>query len=100
MSYAPGVYDIPEADYFGASYALSCSGAKLLLPPSCPARFFYRQDHQEYKADWDFGSAAHNLVLDAGPEIAEILFDDWRKKAAKALLPSSKSASRCGRCAD
>jgi len=81
--YAPGVHDIPEADYFGASYALSCSGAKLLLPPSCPARFFYRQDHAEYKDVWDFGSGAHHEVLGTGPEIVECKYDDWRKKAAQ-----------------
>jgi hypothetical protein len=94
MSYAPGVYDIPEAEYFAATDALSCSGAKLLLPPSCPAKFFYRQDHQEYKAVWDFGSAAHQMVLDSGPEIAEIKFDDWRKKDAQDERDEAREAGK------
>jgi PDDEXK-like domain of unknown function (DUF3799) len=80
--HAPGVYDISEAEYF-ADPALSCSGAKLLLPPSCPALFRYRQDHPEHKDVFDFGSAAHKMVLGAGPELALIDAPDWRTKAAK-----------------
>lgn len=90
----PGIYDIPEADYFAARYALSCSGAKLLLPPSCPAKFFYRQDHAEYKAVWDFGSGAHKLVLGSGPEITEIPFDDWRKKEAQQQRDAARAAGK------
>ena len=81
-THPPGVYDIPEADYF-ADPALSCSGAKLLLPPSCPALFRYRQDHPEHKDVFDFGSAAHKMVLGAGPELAIIGAPDWRTKKAK-----------------
>lgn len=92
--YPPGVYDIPEADYFGASYALSCSGAKLLLPPSCPAKFYWRMDHQEYKAVWDFGSAAHQMVLGSGPEIVECEFEDWRKKDAQAQQAEARAAGK------
>lgn len=92
--YAAGIHDIPEADYFGASYALSCSGAKLLLPPSCPAKFFYRQDHAEYKAAWDFGSGAHNMVLGAGPEIVECEFDDWKKKAAQEQRDAARAEGK------
>ena len=74
----PGVYDIGEAEYF-ADPALSCSGAKLLLPPSCPALFRYLQDHPEAadrKDVFDFGSAAHKMVLGAGPELAVVGFGD------------------------
>ena len=80
--HAPGVYDIPEAEYF-ADPALSCSGAKLLLPPSCPAKFRYRQDHPEHKDVFDRGSAAHKMVLGAGPPIVLVDAPDWRGKAAK-----------------
>ena len=81
--HAPGVYDIPEAEYF-ADPALSCSGAKLLLPPSCPALFRYRQDHPEHKDVFDFGSAAHKMVLGAGLELEILDFDNWQTKAARA----------------
>lgn len=92
--YGPGVYDIPEADYFGASYALSCSGAKLLLPPSCPARFFYRQDHQEYSAAFDIGHAAHKYVLGVGGDIAEVDADDWRTKAAREARDQARAEGK------
>jgi hypothetical protein len=68
----PGVYEISEAVYFGSQHALSCSGAKLLLPPSCPAKFFWQQDHPVYKDVFDYGSAAHRVVLGSGPEIEVI----------------------------
>jgi hypothetical protein len=83
VTLAPGVHDIPEADYFAATDALSCSGAKLLLPPNCPALFRWRQDHPEHKDVFDFGSAAHKMVLGAGPKIALVDAPDWRSKAAK-----------------
>jgi hypothetical protein len=78
-----GIYDIPEDTYFGASWALSCSGCKLLLPPSCPAKFFYRQDHQIHSTAFDIGHAAHKLVLGTGAEITEVKAKDWRTKAAQ-----------------
>lgn len=91
-AYAPGVYDIPEADYFGATEALSCSGAKLLLPPSCPARFFYRQDHAEYKRHFDFGTAAHRLVLGQGADFVVIDADSYRTKAAQQARDEAQAA--------
>jgi hypothetical protein len=91
---AAGVYDIPEAEYFAARYALSCSGAKLLLPPSCPAKFFWAQDHPQYKKAWDFGSGAHNLVLGNGPELVEVQADDWRTKAARQQRDEARAAGK------
>lgn len=72
----PGVFDIPEAEYHrdpvpGGS--LSRSGAKKLLPPSCPALFKHEREHgQPYKKAFEFGSAAHKLVLGAGPELVVV----------------------------
>jgi hypothetical protein len=91
---AAGVYDIPEAEYFAARYALSCSGAKLLLPPSCPAKFFWRMDHPEHKKAWDLGSGAHQLVLGTGPELVEVKADDWRTNAAKAERDAARAAGK------
>ena len=94
QAYPAGIYDIPEDDYFSQSWALSCSGCKLLLPPSCPAKFFYRQDHQEYKKVWDFGSGAHNLVLGNGPEIVEVAADNWMTKAAKKQRDDARAEGK------
>lgn len=44
------------------------SNAKLLLPPSCPEKFRYAQDHERApKKVWDFGHLAHLKVLGTGP---------------------------------
>lgn len=65
--------------------ALSSSGARRLLPPSCPALFKHQQDNPpQSKPQFDFGHAAHMLVLGAGSEIISIDADDWRTSAAKA----------------
>ena len=91
--HAPGVYDIGETEYF-ADPALSCSGAKLLLPPSCPAKFRYLQDHPEAaerKDVFDFGSAAHKMVLGAGPELALVDALDWRGKEAKEAREAARA---------
>jgi hypothetical protein len=64
--------------------SLSSSGARLLLPPNCPAKFRHDQDHgQQHKAVFDFGQAAHLMVLGEGPEIVIVDADDWRTKAAR-----------------
>jgi PDDEXK-like domain of unknown function (DUF3799) len=91
---APGIYGIPEAEYFAASYALSCSGCKLLLPPSCPAKFYWRQDHAEYKDVFDFGSGAHAMVLGTGPEITVVDAGDWRTKAAREARDQARTEGR------
>jgi hypothetical protein len=63
--------------------SLSASGAKLLLPPSCPALYRYRRDHPKVSAEFDFGTAAHRYVLGAGPQVTVVDADDWRTKKAK-----------------
>lgn len=85
----PGVYDdIPAEDYHrdpvpGGS--LSCSGAKKLLPPSCPAIFDYERNNPPASTKTlDIGSAAHRIVLGTGPEIVVVEADDWRTNKAKA----------------
>ncbi|UVT31495.1 RecE-like exonuclease [Mycobacterium phage Sejanus] len=48
---------------------LSVSSAKLLLPPSCPAKFRWEQDNKRKpKKEWDFGHVTHHLVLGKGAE--------------------------------
>ncbi len=83
----PGIYDIPEDLYHADPVpggSLSSSGARKLLPPSCPAIFRYEQDHRPESTDaFDFGTAAHKLVLGAGAEIAALDFRDWRTKASQ-----------------
>jgi len=84
----PGVYDgVPVEDYHRdpvVGGSLSCSGAKKLLPPSCPAIFRFEQDNPpEPTETFDVGHAAHKLALGVGPEIVVIDAPDWRTVAAR-----------------
>lgn len=90
----PGIYELPEAEYFAQAHALSASGIKLLLPPSCPAKFRWAQDHRVHKGIYDVGSAAHKLILGSGPEIEVIEADSWRTNAAKDARDYARMAGR------
>lgn len=84
----PGVYDL-DADTYHADPveggALSHSGIKKLLPPSCPALFKHWRDHPtDHKREYDFGHAAHKLILGKGADIDEIDANNYLTKAAKA----------------
>jgi hypothetical protein len=92
LGIAPGVYDIADDEYHSIKTALSCSGAKRLLPPSCPAIFKWELDHgRPPKPAFDFGHAAHKQVLGVGAEIRYITAKDvkgnpsydWSTKDAK-----------------
>jgi len=86
----PGVYNLTSEEYHADPVperlggSLSASGSKKLLPPNCPAVFDYQRHHgQPHKAVFDFGHAAHALVLGIGAEIVAVDATDWRTKAAK-----------------
>lgn len=83
----PGVYQITADEYHADPVpggSLSSSGARKLLPPSCPALFDYERRHPlPPKPVFDFGSAAHELALGAGAGIVVVDADDWRTNAAK-----------------
>lgn len=72
---------LTDVTYHADRASLSSSGARKLLPPSCPAIF--RAEQEEPRPQFDFGHAAHKLVLGVGQEIVSIDADDWRTKAAK-----------------
>ena len=86
----PGVYELASDIYHAdpvperLGYSLSVSGAKKLLPPSCPAIYEWsRRNPPEHKDVFDFGHAAHSLILGVGAEIAVIDAPDWRTKSAQ-----------------
>jgi hypothetical protein len=79
----PGFYpDIPEADYHGDRDSLSVSGAKTLL--RAPALFRYEQDHPVHKDVFDFGTAAHALVLGVGADLVIHEYDAEKVRSPKA----------------
>ena len=83
----PGLYEIDAETYHGdpvPAGSLSSTGARRLLPPSCPALFRYEQDNGgEHRPEFDFGTAAHKEVLGIGPEIVVIDAPDWKTKKAR-----------------
>jgi hypothetical protein len=95
----PGVYDgMPDDVYHAdpvAGGSLSSTGARKLLPPSCPALFRWWADHgQPPQRAFDFGHAAHRLVLGIGPEIVAVDYDDWRTKDARERRDAAYAAGQ------
>lgn len=92
------IADMPDDDYRAAP-GLSQSGAKLLLPPSCPALYRWQMDHPRADtAVFDFGHAAHALTLGIGaPVVAvpdELLSSNGAlsTKAAKEFVAEHEAA--------
>lgn len=80
---APGFYDdIDETTYHDDRESLSVSGAKVLL--KSPEMFRWQQDHPVRKDVFDYGSAAHALVLGVGCEIVVHDFDPDKVKSPKS----------------
>lgn len=91
-----GVYDIP-ADVYHADPvpggSLSSSGARKLLPPSCPALYRWERDHPPATTKaFDMGHAAHKLVLGIGAELVVVDAGDWRTKAARHARDEAHAA--------
>lgn len=79
---------IPDLDHntYLSMPALSVSGMKQLLPPSCPALFkYWRENKRPSKPAFDFGHLVHYLVLEQGPLFVTIPFDSYRTKAAQKM---------------
>lgn len=93
---APGIYaDVDEAVYHADKASLSVSGAKKLLPPSCPAIFKHHLDHgQPPRREFDFGHAAHAKVLGVGAPVEVIDAVDWRTKAAKEAADLARAGGK------
>lgn len=62
--------DIPDHLYHADQRSLSSSGARLLLPPSCPALFRWRQTQPpESNPYFDVGHAFHSETLGVGAPV-------------------------------
>lgn len=69
MVFPDGVHaGIPDASYHADVTALSSTGARLLLPPSCPELFRHRvlDGGRQVRREFDFGQIAHRLLLGDG----------------------------------
>lgn len=94
-----GLYPNLPADEYHADPApggsLSSTGARKLITPGCPAKFRYAQDHpQPYKKVFDYGTAAHSIVLGDGPEL--VIFDRprWDTDAIKAEIAAARAEGK------
>lgn len=78
-----GVHDIPAAEYH-ASPALSSSGARKLLPPSCPAIFEYeRRQGEKHRRTFDIGTVAHTILFGNGSEPHVVDAENYLTKLAR-----------------
>lgn len=80
----PGLYQMAEEDYHAdpvpGDGSLSASGAKLLLPPGCPATYAWARKHpRDPSRAMEFGTAAHRQVLGTGWPVAVWPGSDWTK---------------------
>lgn len=92
----PGVYTMPAEQYHADPVpggSLSSTGARKLLPPSCPALFQHDREHGEpYRPVFEFGSAAHKLVLGAGPKLVLVDRPRWDTNEVKKQLAEIRAA--------
>lgn len=80
----PGLYpELDEKVYRSQHEWLSVSGAKRLLPPSCPAKFKATLGVGEHRPQFDIGKAFHAAVLGDGAEVVVVDATDWRGKEAR-----------------
>lgn len=86
----PGVYNMDEACYHSDPVpealggSLSSSGAKLLMPPSCPAIFEHQRRHGKRPTKaMDLGTVVHGMVLCTGQPVEVLDAPDYKKKAAQ-----------------
>jgi PDDEXK-like domain of unknown function (DUF3799) len=79
-----GIYSaVPDTVYHGDHDSLSSSGARDLLTLT-PAQFDYnRHEPPDPKPQYDFGHAAHKMVLGEGHHLVRVDAADWRTKDAQ-----------------
>jgi hypothetical protein len=84
--------DLSNEAYHADKTSLSSSGARKLLPPSCPAKFRWEQDNPPAPTKtFDYGNAAHKTVLGNGPKLILVDHDAWTTKEAKAEVADARA---------
>lgn len=93
----PGVYQLTATEYHSDPVpggSLSSSGARKLLPPSCPALYQWALTHPVHSDAFDLGHAAHKLVLGAGEDIVHIDADSYRTRDAREARDAAHAAGK------
>lgn len=87
----PGVHKVSLAEYL-AHPALSSSGARKLLPPSCPALFHYERSNPiQATSEMEFGSVTHELLFGDGHGYVVLEYDSYRTKAAQSDAAAARA---------
>lgn len=74
---------------------LSCSGAKTLLEPGGPAKYYARMTSPRIeKREFDLGHAVHKKVLGDGAELAVLDYPNYQTKAAQKAKQDAYDAGR------
>lgn len=89
----PGWVDgLSADDYHADRTTVSSTGLRALLPPGCPAQYAYDRDNPPApKREFDFGHAAHQMILGDGPDIDVLDFDTYLTKAAKEARDEARA---------
>lgn len=78
---------MPHQDYLNDPIpggSLSSTGARMMLDPNCPAKFdYWRRHRRPPKLEFDLGTAAHKVLLGAGPELVVIDAENYKKGAPR-----------------
>lgn len=93
----PGLYDLAEDVYHADPVpggSLSSSTAKKLLYPSCPAIAVWEKTHRVVKAEYEFGHAAHKMVLGRGADVKVIDHKLWNTTVAKDEVAAARAAGQ------
>jgi hypothetical protein len=99
VTVGPGVHNLTAAEYHADPVeggSLSSTGARRILD-TCPAKFRHWQlEGEERRTVWDEGTAAHQLVLGAGPELVKVPGtgaggeNEWRNAADKEKVAEAR----------
>lgn len=88
-----GLYaGISESEYHGDKDSLSSSGARELLATSPEEFWDMINEPPKPKPEYDFGHAAHKMVLGEGGQLVWVDAPDWRKKDAQKLRDDAHAA--------
>lgn len=75
--------------------SLSSSGARLLIPPSCPAKYRWAVGHPTMpKLDYDIGTAAHRELLGVGPDLEVIDAPDYKRRVNQVAKKTAYAAGK------
>lgn len=93
----PGIFDWPGEAYHADPIPGGSARSTVLrqiLRDGGPALVEHEQRFPRSSPAFDWGGAAHRLVLGVGDDIVEVPFDSWRKNDAKAMRRAAREEGK------